>query len=89
MLIVVDKNVSLTVTGNGDVIEPHDGCIAVGSGGFYALAASRALLDLPDIDAEEIARRAIRIASEIDVFTNGNFTIETLDIEPKKEKKKE
>jgi ATP-dependent HslUV protease subunit HslV len=78
MMIVADKNVSLVLTGTGDVLEPENGVIAIGSGGNYALAAARALIDL-DMTAEAIARKAMGIAAEICVYTNGNLTIETLD----------
>ena len=78
MMLVADKSVSLAITGNGDVLEPEHGGMAIGSGGNYALAAARALVDT-DIDAEEIARRAMKIASEICVYTNNNFIVETLD----------
>jgi ATP-dependent HslUV protease subunit HslV len=70
--------VSLVLTGTGDVLEPEDGLIGIGSGGNYALAAARALMDT-DKDAEEIARKAMQIASDICVYTNNNFVIETLD----------
>src|SRR5690606_22627022 len=78
MMLVADKQVSLALTGNGDVLEPEHGVMAIGSGGNYALAAARALMDT-DKDAEEIARRAIQIASDICVYTNHSFVIETLD----------
>ncbi|WP_116091542.1 ATP-dependent protease subunit HslV [Sphingomonas crusticola] len=78
MMIVADKEVTLILTGNGDVLEPEAGVAAIGSGGNYALAAARALVDYED-DAETIARKAMQIASEVCVFTNGNLTIETLD----------
>ncbi|MEQ1951567.1 ATP-dependent protease subunit HslV [Mesorhizobium sp. CN2-181] len=78
MMLVADKNVSLALTGTGDVLEPEHGVMAIGSGGNYALAAARALMDT-DKDAEEIARKAMQIASEICVYTNGNFVVETLD----------
>ena len=78
MMIVADKNVSLVLTGTGDVLEPEDGVTAIGSGGNYALAAARALLDT-DMDAEAIARKAMKIAGEICVYTNGNLTVEVLD----------
>ncbi|MBT4878662.1 MAG: ATP-dependent protease subunit HslV [Alphaproteobacteria bacterium] len=77
MMIVVDKNVSLILSGTGDVIEPEDGIIAIGSGGNYALAAARALKDT-DLTAEEIARKAMQIAGEICVYTNNNIVLETL-----------
>jgi ATP-dependent HslUV protease subunit HslV len=70
--------VTLALTGNGDVLEPEHGVMAIGSGGNYALAAARALAD-SDSSAEEIARKAMEIAAEICVYTNGNFVVETLD----------
>ena len=78
MMLVADKSVSLALTGNGDVLEPEQGVMAIGSGGNYALAAARALIDT-DKDAEEIARKAMQIASDICVYTNNNFVVETLD----------
>jgi len=77
MMIVADKDVSLVLTGTGDVLEPEAGVMAIGSGGNYALAAARALID-SDKDAESIVRRALDIAADICVFTNRNLTIETL-----------
>jgi ATP-dependent HslUV protease, peptidase subunit HslV len=79
MMLVADKSVSLALTGTGDVLEPEFGVMAIGSGGNYALAAARALMDT-DKDAEEIARKAMQIASDICVYTNNNFVIETLDV---------
>lgn len=79
MMAVVDKDVSLILTGNGDVLEPADGLIAIGSGGNFALAAAKALMD-QDLDAKEIGTRALNIAADICVYTNNNLTIETLDI---------
>lgn len=78
MMIVADKETSLVLTGTGDVLEPENGVIAIGSGGNYALAAARALMDT-DMDAEEIARKAMAIAAEICVYTNDNLTVEVLD----------
>ncbi|RWE06992.1 MAG: ATP-dependent protease subunit HslV [Mesorhizobium sp.] len=78
MMLVADKSVSLGLTGTGDVLEPEHGVMAIGSGGNYALAAARALMD-SDKDAEEIARKAMQIASDICVYTNNSFVIETLD----------
>ena len=78
MMIVADKSVSLVLTGTGDVLEPENGVIAIGSGGNYALAAARALIDM-DMTAEAIARKAMGIAAEICVYTNGNLTVESLD----------
>ena len=79
MLLVADKGSIFTVTGVGDVLEPEHGVAAVGSGGNFALAAARALLDHSDMDAEEIARKAMAIAADICVYTNGNLTVETLE----------
>ena len=78
MLAVADADVSLIVSGTGDVLEPEDGLIAIGSGGNYALAAARALIDRPDMDAEAIARKAMKIAGDICVYTNHNVIIESL-----------
>jgi ATP-dependent HslUV protease subunit HslV len=77
MMIVADKDVSLVLTGTGDVLEPENGITAIGSGGNFALAAARALADGP-LDAEAIVRRALDIAAEICVYTNRNVTIEKL-----------
>ena len=78
MMIVADKDVSLVLTGTGDVLEPEDGIIAIGSGGNYALAAARALSDSSH-DAEAIVRRSLEIASEICIYTNRNLVIETIE----------
>ena len=78
LMAVADKSTSLVMSGTGDVLEPEDGLIGIGSGGPYALAAARALIDLPDFDAETIARKAIGIAAGICVFTNTNIVIESL-----------
>ena len=78
MMIVADKDVTLILTGNGDVLEPEAGIAAIGSGGTYALAAARALVDYEQ-DAETICRKAMQIAAEVCVFTNGNLTLETMD----------
>ncbi len=78
MLIVADVSVTLVLTGNGDVLEPESGIVAIGSGGNFALAAARALADQP-LDAETIARRAMDIAAEICVDTNRNLVVEVLD----------
>ena len=78
MLLVADKGAIFTVTGVGDVLEPEHGVAAVGSGGNFALSAARALIDHTDMDAETIARRAMEIAAEICVYTNGNLTVEAL-----------
>jgi ATP-dependent HslUV protease subunit HslV len=78
MMAVADKERSFTLTGNGDVLEPEDGVIAIGSGGNYALSAARALMGVEGLSAEEIARRAMKIAADICVYTNGNIIVETL-----------
>ncbi len=78
MLIVADKEVTLVVTGNGDVLEPEHGIAAIGSGGNYALAAARALAEY-EPDAETLARKAMAVAADICVYTNGNLTLEKLD----------
>ncbi|WP_455478792.1 ATP-dependent protease subunit HslV [Bartonella sp. B10] len=80
MMLVADKKVTLALTGLGDVLEPEDGVMAIGSGGNFALSAALALMDM-DMDAETIARKAIDIAAKICVYTNDNFVIETLDTE--------
>ena len=77
LLIAANKDALLVLSGSGDVIEPDDGVIAIGSGGNYALAAARALID-SDKDAETIVRRSLDIAADICVYTNRNVTIETL-----------
>lgn len=79
MLIVADRQTTLTVTGVGDVLEPDGGVAAIGSGGAYALSAARALYENTELDAETIARKAMAIAAEVCVFTNGHLTVETLD----------
>jgi ATP-dependent HslUV protease subunit HslV len=79
MMAVADKNVSLVLTGNGDVLEPEDGLIGIGSGGTYALAAARALTGIEsDLSAREIAERAMKIAAGICVYTNDKVVIESL-----------
>lgn len=77
MLAVADKDVSLVLTGNGDVLEPEDGLIGIGSGGTYALSAARALYDM-DLTAEEIALKSMKIAADICIYTNHNFIMEKL-----------
>jgi ATP-dependent HslUV protease, peptidase subunit HslV len=78
LLIVADSTTSLLISGGGDVIEPDDGLLAIGSGGPYALAAARALLRKTELSAKEIAVEALKIAGEICVFTNENITIEEI-----------
>ncbi len=79
MMAVADKSVSLILSGTGDVLEPEGGLIGIGSGGNYALAAARALIDIPGLDAETIARQAMAIAADICIYTNDKVTIEALD----------
>jgi ATP-dependent HslUV protease subunit HslV len=81
LLAVADKDRSLLLTGQGDVLEPEDSLIGIGSGGNYALSAARALMTVDGISAEEIAKRSMKIAADICVYTNGNFILETLDQE--------
>ena len=78
MMAVADPSVSLILSGTGDVLEPEDGLIGIGSGGNYALAAARALADRDDMDAEAIARRAMQIAADICVYTNEAVVLETV-----------
>jgi len=77
VMIVADENVSLTLTGNGDVLESTDGVIGIGSGGTYAKAAAKALID-SDMDAEAIAKKSMQIAADICVYTNSNFVVEII-----------
>lgn len=79
LLAVADAEVSLIISGNGDVIEPEGGLIAIGSGGSFAQAAARALLEGSELDAREITERALNIAADICIYTNRNLTIETLE----------
>ncbi len=85
LLLAVDRQTSLLLSGSGDVIEPDDGILAIGSGGPYALAAARALVSkTPDLSASEIAGVAMGIAADICIYTNHNFTLEVLDQETEK-----
>jgi ATP-dependent HslUV protease subunit HslV len=79
MLSVADKEVSLIITGNGDVLEPEQGIVAIGSGGAYAQSAARALLENTELDPRDIVTRSLGIAGDICIFTNRNFTIEVLE----------
>jgi len=79
LLAVADRETSLIITGNGDVIEPEDNLIAIGSGGPFAQSAARALLDNTDLSAQEIVERGLGIAADICIYTNHNRTIEVLD----------
>ena len=78
MMLVADKEAGLVISGTGDVLEPEGGIMGIGSGGMYALAAARALVDQP-LTAEEIVRRSMAIAGDICVYTNGNLVVETID----------
>lgn len=78
MLLVANKEQILLISGTGDVLEPEHGAIAIGSGGNYAVAAARAMLETTDLSAREVAERALRIAGEICVFTNQSITVEEL-----------
>ena len=79
MMAVADRDVSLVLTGNGDVLEPEDGLIGIGSGGAFALAAARALYPIEGIDAEAVAKRSMEIAAGICIYTNETLTIESLE----------
>lgn len=79
MMIVADKSVSLVITGTGDILEPEDGIAAIGSGGNFALSAAKALIDVKGISIEEIAKRAMKIAADICVYTNHNVVIEKIE----------
>ena len=81
LMAVADRSVSLLVSGTGDVLEPDDGLIGIGSGGNYALAAARALLDVDGLDAEAVASKAMAVAAQICVYTNDNVTLEKLGAE--------
>jgi len=78
MMAVADGTTSLVLTGTGDVLEPEDGLIGIGSGGSFALSAARALIDIDGLDAEAIARKAMRIAGDICIYTNQNVVVESL-----------
>ena len=78
MLAVADREHSLIITGNGDVLEPEQGIVAIGSGGAYAQSAARALLENTELPPEALVRKSLEIAAELCIYTNRNFTIETL-----------
>lgn len=78
MMIILDKNTTLIITGTGDVLEPEDDIAAIGSGGNYALSAARALIDIKGISAEEIVKKSMKIAGDICVYTNNNLTMEVI-----------
>jgi ATP-dependent HslUV protease subunit HslV len=79
MMAVADSETSLVLTGTGDVLEPEDGLIGIGSGGNYALSAARALIDIDSLDAEMIARKSMAVAAGICVYTNNNILVESLE----------
>jgi len=79
LLVVMDKDHSFVVSGTGEIIEPDDGIVAIGSGGGFALAAARALMKHSDLDARTIAEESLRIASQICIYTNDEITVEVLD----------
>ncbi len=78
MMIVADSQITLVLTGTGDVLEPQDALIGIGSGGSYALSAAKALLNIPGLTAEEIARKSLKIASELCIYTNEHVTLEKI-----------
>jgi ATP-dependent HslUV protease subunit HslV len=78
MMAVADKQVSFVLTGSGDVLEPEDGLIGIGSGGTFALSAARALIDIDGLTAEQIAKKAMKIAADICIYTNNNVIFEKL-----------
>ena len=78
MMGVIDREISLILSGTGDVLEPDDGIIAIGSGGNYALSAARALATVEGLDAETIVRRSMQIAADVCIYTNANITLESL-----------
>ena len=79
MLAVADRDNSLVITGNGDVLEPEHGIVAIGSGGAFAQSAARALIENTEIEPAEVIRKSLEIAGDLCIYTNHNFTIETLD----------
>lgn len=79
MLAVADHSASLIITGNGDVLEPEHGIVAIGSGGAYAQSAAKALIDHTQLSAEDVVREALKVAGELCIYTNMSHTIETLD----------
>ncbi|KFB66259.1 ATP-dependent protease subunit HslV [Candidatus Accumulibacter vicinus] len=79
MLAVADQENSLIITGNGDVLEPEYGIVAIGSGGAFAQAAARALVENSELDPAEVVRKSLQIASDLCIYTNQNFTIEVLE----------
>ncbi len=78
MMIVINKDTTLVLTGNGDVLEPEDGVIGIGSGGNYAMSAARALVDVEGMDVKKIVEKSMKIAADLCVYTNNNIIVETL-----------
>jgi len=78
MMIVADKDIVLVLTGNGDVLEPEDDVVGIGSGGNYALSAAKALIDVKGMDAEKIVKKSMKVAADICVYTNDNITLEVI-----------
>ncbi|KAJ1488581.1 heat shock protein HslV proteasome-related peptidase subunit [Baffinella frigidus] len=83
VLIVADKDVTFSISGNGDILEPMSGVIGIGSGGIYAQVAATALIDIDGLSAEDIARRSMKIASDTCIYTNHNYVVEVIDIAEK------
>ena len=79
-MIVADKDISLVISGTGEVMEPDDGIIGIGSGGNYAMAAAKALYDVPGIPLEEIARKAMKIAGDLCIYTNHSMILEKIEV---------
>mmetsp|Transcript_10786 Transcript_10786/g.19502 ORF Transcript_10786/g.19502 Transcript_10786/m.19502 type:complete len:245 (-) Transcript_10786:1273-2007(-) len=88
LLVVSNKDISLTLTGNGDVLDSEDGIVGIGSGGNYAIAAARALMPIDGLDADEIAKRSMHIAAGLCCYTNTNFIVESIDTTTGKLEKK-
>lgn len=80
MMLVADQSASLILTGTGDVLDPEDGIMAIGSGGGFALAAARAMIDVDTFDAEYIARKSLEIAGDMCIYTNKNIIVESIDL---------
>lgn len=81
IILVADRHIGLTITGQGDVFEPIDGIMGIGSGGAYATAAARALVDVPGISAEDVVRRSMKIAADLCIYTNSHLSLEKITAE--------
>lgn len=88
-ILVADPTISLEITGNGDVLESHDGVLGVGSGAFYAIAAARALIDIPHLSAKDVALKAMNVASDMCIYTNKNFMVDSMKTVEKKDEEEE